>query len=87
MGFQTDNQRLLGKVQDLARRMGVDEESALERAVDAAMSLHPARTQVPPEVQAERRAAMQEILARIDALPDRGPSHDPVEWDDLGLPK
>jgi len=30
---------------------------------------------------------MEALLAQLDRIPDRQGAHDPLQWDELGLPK
>ncbi|EKV29597.1 hypothetical protein C882_0420 [Caenispirillum salinarum AK4] len=85
MGFQSDNARIREKIERLARLKGLDEESALEDALDAQLSVR-RRKENTPEA---RRARLEKIVEEINAIGPLPPDQqfDAVEWDDLGLPK
>jgi hypothetical protein len=40
-----------------------------------------------PPIQERDCAAMSSVLAELDRIPDRPDALDPLQWDELGLPK
>lgn len=44
-------------------------------------------TQPRASVRERDRAKMSILLAALDRIPDRADAQNPMEWDDLGLPK
>ena len=78
MALQIANPVVVRKVELLARATGLSKTRAVERAVDLML----ADTQSPAPVFDRVR----ELLAKLDAIPDRPDAHDPLEWDEDGLP-
>ncbi|WP_404379074.1 hypothetical protein [Caenispirillum salinarum] len=64
MGFQTDNARIREKIERLARLKGLDEESALEDALDTQLSIRGGKENTPKA----RRARLERIVKEIDAI-------------------
>ena len=77
MALQIANQRVVEKVDQLARKEGLSKTAAVERAVD-----HLLREIGGSSVTSERLLA---LLEQIDRIPDREDAFDPVEWDRHGL--
>jgi antitoxin VapB len=78
MALQIANPTVVAKVERLARATGLTKTAIVERAVD-----HLAR-----ETQgATDPGRMEALLAQLDRIPDRPDAHDPLPWDDQGLPK
>lgn len=78
MPLQIANPVVVDKVERLARATGLSKTAAVERAVD--LLLRETQGAMEP---GERFAA---LLAQIDRIPDRPDAHDPLAWDDQGLP-
>lgn len=78
MPLQIENPDLVNKVEKLARATGWTKLAVVERAVD-----HLAR-----EVEAGHSVnRLTAILSQFDRVPEQPGSCDPLEWDELGLPK
>ena len=67
------------KVERLAKATGLTKTAAVERAVDTLLRELDGTTSI-----ADRFAA---ILAQLDRIPDRPDAHNPIEWDEQGLPR
>ncbi|BDI07346.1 type II toxin-antitoxin system VapB family antitoxin [Sphaerotilus microaerophilus] len=82
MPLQIANPTVVDKVEQLARLTGLNKTAAVERAVDALMQAlsQPQSTGAAP---AQRLGA---LLAQLDRIPDRPDAHDPLVWDEHGLP-
>ena len=78
MPLQIANAAVVAKVERLARRLGLTKTAVVERAVDRLAS------ELKAEAGADRLKA---LLAQLDRVPDRADTFNPLEWDDLGLPK
>jgi antitoxin VapB len=59
--------------------LGLSKTAVVEQAVDLLRMETPSASSL-----AERMAA---LLAQLDRIPDRANAFEPLEWDDLGLPK
>lgn len=70
--------KLVAKIERLARETGLSELAIVERAINKFAG------GVDKNEQWRR---MKDVLARIDAIPDRPDAYDPLEWDEFGLPK
>lgn len=81
MPVQIANPTVVAKIERLAAATGLSKTAAVEAAVDAML----ATRQRGSEDDFERHA--RSILAQLDRIPDREDAFDPLEWDDLGLPK
>ncbi|MGI8896090.1 MAG: type II toxin-antitoxin system VapB family antitoxin [Casimicrobiaceae bacterium] len=79
MALQIANPVVVGKVERLAKAIGLSKTAAVERAVDRLLS-----ETVGVASAAERIDA---LLAQLDQVPDRLDANDPLEWDERGLPK
>ena len=72
------------KVERLARKTGLSETEAIERAVDTLLVQPiPEERRRPTEADWQR---MRDLLAEMDKIPDRPDARDPLEWDENGLP-
>lgn len=83
MPLQIANPTVVDKVEQLARLTGLNKTAAVERAVDALMQ---ALTQPQPAAAAAPAQRLGALLAQLDRIPDRPDAHDPLAWDDQGLP-
>jgi len=78
MALQIANPTVVAKVERLARATGLTKTSVVERAID----------RLAAETQgAADPGRMEALLAQLDRIPDRQGAHDPLQWDELGLPK
>jgi antitoxin VapB len=78
MALQIANPTVVAKVERLARATGLSKTALVERAID----------RLAGETQgAADPGRMEALLAQLDRIPDRPNPHDPLQWDDLGLPK
>jgi antitoxin VapB len=78
MALHIANPVVVAKVERLARATGLTKTAVVERAVD-----HLAReSRAAPEAP-----ALTALLAQLDQIPDRADAHDPLEWDEHGLPR
>lgn len=79
MAVQIANPVVVGKVERLAKAMGMTKTAVVERALDRLLSETAATVDKP-----ERMAA---LLAQLDRIPERQDAFDPMDWDEHGLPK
>jgi len=79
MALQIANPVVVEKVARMAQALGVSKTAVVERALD-----HLARDIVPPADMRENAAA---LLAQLDRIPDRTDAIDPLQWDEMGLPR
>jgi antitoxin VapB len=77
MALQIANPVVVDKVEKLAKATGLSKTALVERAVDLLL-----RESRP--VSSDR---LQALLAQLDRVPDRADAHDPLQWDELGLPQ
>ena len=77
--LQIANPTVIRKVEQLAHVMGLTKTAAVERAVDALLRELSAAAPI-----ADRFAA---TLAQLDRILDRTDAHNPIEWDEQGLPR
>lgn len=82
MALQIANGRVIEKIDELAQLTGLSKTAAVEVAVESLLA------------EARRAAGFQgnsaridAILAQIDRIPDRPDAFDPLEWDEIGLPR
>jgi antitoxin VapB len=78
MPLQIANPTVVRKVEVLARVTGLSKTAAVERAVDRLLQEFES---APP---AQR---LEALLAQLDRIPDRTDAFNPIEWDELGLPR
>lgn len=78
MALQIANPRVLEKVERLARQTGLSKTSLIDRALDR---LAADLAGVPESNR------LRAILAQIDQIPQRPDAFDPLDWDEMGLPK
>jgi len=81
VALQIENPAVVSKVERLAIRMGLSKTAVVERAVDRLLG----ETAGPSAESAPTRLAA--LLAQLDRIPDRADASDPLQWDELGLPK
>ena len=79
MALQIANPSVVLKVARLAKATGLSKTAVVERAVDRLLSDMAGATD-----QSQRFAA---LLKQLDAIPPRTDAFDPLQWDELGLPK
>jgi antitoxin VapB len=80
MAIQIANPHVVEKIDRLARSTGLSKTAAVERAVDRLLG----ETRHARQRQASDIAV---VLEQFDQVPERGDRGDPLEWDELGLPK
>ena len=81
MALQIANPTVIAKIETLAKKTGLTKTAAVERAVDALLNAHGG------EAGDGIWDSFDAILAQIDLIPDIAGAHDPLEWDEYGLPK
>jgi antitoxin VapB len=79
MALQIANPVVVGKVERLAKAMGMSKTAVVERAVDRMLS--------ETSANADRPERMAALLAQLDRIPERMDAFNPMEWDEHGLPK
>lgn len=80
MALQIANPVVVDKVERLAKAIGLSKTAAVETAVDRLLR----ETSV---LAAQPRASFAALLAQMDKIPDRADAHDPLAWDEHGLPR
>lgn len=83
MPLQIANPNVVGKVERLARATGLNKTAAVERAVDRLLR----ELEGPAAAPSANAARVTALLAQLDRIPDRPDATDPLQWDDLGLPR
>jgi antitoxin VapB len=78
MPLQIANPVVVDKVERLARATGLNETTAVERAVD--------RLLLETEGALQPAARLAALLEQFDRIPDRADAPDPPAWDARGLP-
>jgi antitoxin VapB len=78
MALQIANPVVVAKVERLAKATGLTKTAVVERAIDRLAG----ETRLGPEA-----GRMEALLVQLDRIPDRQDSFDPLNWDELGLPK
>jgi antitoxin VapB len=80
VALQIANPKVVTKVEALARATGLSKTAAVERAVDDCLR----------SIEASNAAASTDrftaLLAQLDRIADRVDAHDPLNWDETGLP-
>jgi antitoxin VapB len=79
VALQIANPAVVAKVDRLAKATGLTKTAVVEKAVDLM-----ARDVAGVTASVK---SMATILAQADRIPDRHDAFDPLEWDDLGLPR
>jgi len=82
MPIQIANPAVVAKIEALAARSGLTKTAAVERAVDAMLQTQPTDSDA-----ASLRRRVEAILAQFDRIPDHPDAADPLEWDEIGLPR
>lgn len=82
MPIQIANPAVVAKIEALAARSGLTKTAAVERAIDAMLQAQPADSDAAP-----LRKRVEAILAQFDRIPDRPDATDPLQWDEIGLPR
>ncbi len=78
MALQIANPTVVAKVERLARATGLTKTAVVERAIGRlAGETH----------GAAGPGLLEALLAQLDRIPDRRDAHDPLAWDERGLPK
>ena len=78
MALQIANPVVVAKVERLARATGMTKTAVVERAIDRLAG---------DIAGATPNGRIAKILAQFDRIPDRADAHDPLEWDESGLPR
>lgn len=81
MALQIANKETVKKIQALARATGMSQTEAVEKAVDRLLS----EQQIGDAARVWER--FDAILAQIDRIPEASPKANPLEWDEVGLPR
>jgi hypothetical protein len=79
MALQIANPCVVAKVEKLAKATGLTKTALVERAVD--------RLQHEIQQPAADQSRLRSLLAQLDRIEDRADTAEPLEWDELGLPK
>ena len=79
MPLQIANPEVVRKVELLSNLTGLSKTAAVEKAVDTLLSVQ--------ELPASNMEKLRKILAQIDQIPDRTDAHNPIEYDEIGVPK
>jgi antitoxin VapB len=81
MALQIANPVVVRKIETLARATGLSKTAAVEKAVDRLLA----------EQKIDRAAdpweRLDALLAQMDQIPDLPNAYDPLDWDELGLPR
>lgn len=81
MALQIANPVVVAKIEKLARVTGLSKTAAVEKAVDAMLQ------QQPSQEADDFEARFDAILAQLDMIPDVPEPFDPLEWNEIGLPR
>lgn len=81
MALQIANPTVVRKIETLARATGLSKTAAVEKAVDRLL----AEQQIDRATEAWER--LDALLAQMDQIPDLPNAYDPLDWDELGLPR
>ena len=79
MALQIANPVVIRKVELMAKRLGLSKTAIVDRAMDRLIS--------ETEGAGNQSARLEALLDQLDRIPDRPDAHDPLQWDDIGLPK
>lgn len=79
MSLQIANPNVVEKVERLARATGLSKTAAVEQAVERLLR--------EMEGPLDSGGRFDALLAQIDRIPDQAGAVDPLEWDELGLPR
>jgi len=81
MALQIANPVVFRKIETLARATGLSKTAAVEKAVDRLL----AEQKIDRAADAWER--LDALLAQMDQIPDLPNAYDPLDWDELGLPR
>ncbi len=81
MALQIANPAVIEKVERLAKATGLSKTGVVDRALDRLIA------ETSAQVNAKRGDRMAALLAQMDRIPDRADAQDPMDWDELGLPR
>ncbi len=82
MALQIANPAVVSKVERLARSTGLSKTAVVDRALDLLL------TQTTGASHSKgQKGRLSALLAQLDRIPERPDGSDPLEWDELGLPK
>ena len=81
MAIQIANPIVVDKIERFAALSGLSKTAAVEMALDAMLAGK--RSDDMDDV----RARLDAMLAQLDRIPDLPQGYDPLEWDELGLPR
>ncbi len=81
MAIQIANPIVVDKIERFAALSGLSKTAAVEMAIDAMLAGKPS------DDMDVVRAQLDAMLAQFDRIPDLTQGHDPLEWDELGLPR
>lgn len=79
MALQIANPAVVKKVERLAKLTGLTKTGVVEQAVDRMLRALDAERTAPGRLDA--------LLSQLDRIPERPDAHDPLQWDELGLPR
>jgi antitoxin VapB len=79
MLLQIENPVVVGKVEQLAKSLGLSKTAVIERALDRLINEEANAT--------DRSEMMDALIAQLDRIPDRADAANPLEWDGHGLPE
>ena len=79
MALQIANPVVVKKVELMAKRLGLSKTAIVERALDRLIGDTDGATNHSERIEA--------LLDQLDRIPDRPDATNPLQWDDLGLPK
>lgn len=63
----------------MAKRLGLSKTAIVDRAMDRLIG--------ETEGAGNESARLEALLDQLDRIPDRPDAFDPLQWDELGLPK
>lgn len=79
MALQIANPLVIRKVELMAKRLGLSKTAIVDRAMDRLIG--------ETEGAGNESARLEALLDQLDRIPDRPDAFDPLQWDELGLPK
>lgn len=82
IALQIANPVVIEKVERLAKRTGLSKTAVVERALDGLIA------EIGETSGAQdQMARLTALLAQLDRIPDLVDATDPLDWDELGLPR
>lgn len=78
MALQIANPAVIGKIDRLAKSIGLSKLAAVEKAVDRLLL---------ETAGSKDESRLSRLLEQLDRVPDRSKPLDPLEWDEHGLPR